>query len=242
MAEFGKITESTVAAAESIPVQRAMAYAEMRPQDFIEDGPFVSGDHDGQGMTVKMRLFVLAYLGESKGDAYDAYVRAGYPDNNSQEVKRQAKRLLAMPAVQGAIARRFSKQLLGVEWAKNTLAAMANSDMSNFVDADGNFDMEKAVALGALGQIKEMKVSYDPDTGNVTRREIKLYDKLQSVVMLLKVLGVLRDADKDTNSINIAVNIHETMQQLRDNPVVFAKAKELAESMSPVKRLGSNNE
>lgn len=143
---------------------------------------------DNDGLTIKQRLFVEAITGPAAGNATKAAKLAGYRSDNRVALAATAYENLRKPHVAKAIALALAKRRLTPEWVQNRLADIANADMNNFLSlTDSGMllpDYSKAVALGALGQMKE----YDPETG-----KIKVHDPSRALNTLAKMFGMLKE-------------------------------------------------
>jgi phage terminase small subunit len=236
-----QITEESVEASEN-EVAPMRKYLDRSAAECLEDGPFIDEVSEREvqtpnGMTLRQRRFVAAYLGACCGDAEAAIVEAGYPRDNRQRIQREARRVLALPSVQQAIARQFSKHMLTEEWAMSTLAELASANMANFLDSEGRVDLTKAAAMGALGQIREMETITDPDTNKVVKVKLKLHDRLQALIILLRVKGLLVNHTKVEGGIEHRVATHADMRKIFEDPEANEMIQKLADKLHPVKML-----
>jgi hypothetical protein len=151
------------------------------------------------GLTDKQRAFVTAYVGKAAGNASAAFVAAGYSTEDASHIPVKAWQLLQSKHIQDAIAWYAAQIALKPENAKTSLACIANANMNNFLEVDENgvsrLDFRRAVAVGAMGQIKKYK-----ETNQVTKdgevfvtREIEIHAPLPAIEIILKMNGLLNE-------------------------------------------------
>lgn len=166
-----------------------------KPAPEVDETPW--GD---DGLTLKQRLFVEAYIGPAAGNATRAAQLAGYRDDNNLSLRVTASRTLTIPNVQRAIARAVASKLGSAEWTRAGIAEIANANLADFtkIDADGEpvVDMAKALEGGAYGLVREIKEELIKGGGTtaVIKRSFKLHDRLKALEILAKMNGQLKDA------------------------------------------------
>jgi hypothetical protein len=83
------------------------------------------------------------------------------------------------------------------EFLKSRLAELAQSSMNNFAtineQGDVDVDLKQAAALGALGQLKEIREETIEIQANVVKRKriIKVHDPLPAIRTLAEMNGML---------------------------------------------------
>lgn len=183
-----------------------------KPYD-LPDAPLtIEVDEDAvqpDGLTPRQRLFVLAYCGPSGFNATQAAVLAGYRDDNYNSLKVTAHHTLHKPLVQAAIAREMTKGCRGPEWVENRLTQLAQSNMANFLKPteDGKsvvLDMNQAAAVGAYGQIREIKeevIQVGDGPAVVIKRTIRIHDPKPALETLARRHGMLKDNVEHTGEV-----------------------------------------
>jgi hypothetical protein len=167
--------------------------------DYKPYNPFqrLDRDDDGEigldGLNLRQRLFVQAYIGPAGGAVATAARMAGYGRKNaiSSEYNRSGMQLLQLPMVQEAIARELARKKMSEDWTRLTLFELANSNLGNFLDVDESgeflrFNFKKAQALGAMRQLN----SYEAKTGKITVR-----DRVPALQVLAKFYNLIREND-----------------------------------------------
>jgi phage terminase small subunit len=144
------------------------------------------------GLTLKQRLFVIAYTGVAGGNGKQAAQIAGY-SGDDYALATQGSINLTKPNVREAIGLALSRKCLTPEWAKERLAEIARSSINHFV-TDGKVDLVAAEKAGALGQLKE--VTFEDD-GSV---KVKVHDPLPAINTILKMHGLLEDRVRMTGA------------------------------------------
>lgn len=212
----GRTTAKKVQASESKPFIPDIA---ITPE--IDDDPW--GD---DGLTIRQRAFVEALVGPAGGNASKAAEMAGYRADNRNVLKVTASENLTKPNVAKAIALALGKKRLTPEWAKSRLADIASADMNNFLVRDGadgmKLDFEKAMAIGAIGQIRE----YDPETG-----KIKLHSPTPALVTILKLFGLI--TDKHEHQQSGAIQLQFDLSKLNDDELRFLREIRLRATPQP---------
>ena len=146
-------------------------------------------------MTAKQERFVEEYLIDL--NATQAAIRAGYSPKTANE---QGARLLAKVSVQTAISKAQAERSrrTGINQDR-VLLELAKVAFLNPVDV---IDMDGATIRGEANRddtacIASVKVKTIPtDDGQITEREVKVYDKLKALELLGKHLGMFTDRVK----------------------------------------------
>lgn len=190
------------------------------------------------GMTEKQRRFVHFYMGEAGGVASRAASLAGYRDDNNNSLRATASYLLTCPNVQRALERERGRQFGSEEDVKNGIAAIANSNASEYLEQgeDGKYrvNLEKMAACGALGMIQSIQEERIevPGTSIMTvKLKVKTYDKLAALAMLAKMNGQMVERVKSESTLIVRGEAEEVAKVLND-PDARRIAAQLAERMA----------
>lgn len=146
-------------------------------------------------MTLKQERFVEEYLIDL--NATQAAIRAGYSPKTANE---QGARLLAKVSIQAAVSKAQAERSrrTGINQDR-VLLELAKVAFLNPVDV---IDMDGATIRGEANRddtacIASVKVKTIPtDDGQITEREVKVYDKLKALELLGKHLGMFTDKVK----------------------------------------------
>lgn len=167
-------------------------------------------DEDGwgaDGLTLKQKLFVEAYIGPAAGNASKAAQMAGYRDDNRPALAVTACENLRKPNVQRAIARAVASRLGQPEWVRAGIAEIANGNAADYMRAgpDGELHpdlkaMAEAGALGLIQQINEERLEVGPNLSTV-KLKLKLYDRLKALEILAKMNGQLKEQHQHSGTI-----------------------------------------
>jgi phage terminase small subunit len=104
-------------------------------------------------LTAKERMFVEYFLGESFFNATDAARRAGYRHPNVQ-----GPRMLVKVSIRDAVAARVGEAAMTANEVLARLTEIGRGKVTDFVDDDGKFDLEKARKAKKDGLLKKLKV------------------------------------------------------------------------------------
>lgn len=158
------------------------------------------------GLTLRQRKFVKAYIGPAAGNGTKAAELAGYNSNNSECLKVTASRLLTYANVQRALSRAMARHKGGKAWTLRGLVEIASTTMADFitVDAQGvqRVDFAKAQNGAAIGAIKKLRL--DPE-GSIVGLE--LYDRKAALDSLAKIHGTLIDRLEHSGSVKQTVDL-----------------------------------
>lgn len=190
-----RITRAAVRRSEDLPPPAIPDVSELLGPEPDEDG------HDDHGLTPKQLLFCVAYVGPAGMNGTKAARMAGYSDSNNNVLASTARENLTKPQIQNHIARLLARKLATPEWAEERVRGIAMSNMANFIAVSGDgqayLDIGKAVAAGALGQIKELTtetIQVGDSPVSVLKSKLKIHDPLPALTLLLKMAGRLQDA------------------------------------------------
>lgn len=214
---------------------KAVQATENRPLPEVQPKPEVDEDPWGNdGLTIRQRLFVKAILGTAGGNASKAAEMAGYSAENRNALRVTAHRVLTHANVQRAVAHRLASMLASPEWVRLNLVSIASSSMANFLtrDENGRFvtDLDKAAAIGALGQIREikeesLKVGDSPAT--IIKQTIKLHDATAANIALAKLYGLIVEKHEHSGPgggpIEATVKIQSDLERCADEFDRFAR-------------------
>jgi len=169
----------------------------------VECKPEEDNDPCGDdGLTTKQRSFVSAITGPAIGNATKAAEMAGYASENRKSLWATASRTLSMVKVQEAISHAWARKRNNPEWTRNQIIESASISMSNFLtigeDGDPITDFNKAAAMGAIGQIREIEqtVLDDGEGGRpkILKFKFKLHDRTAAQALLAKMQGLVNDS------------------------------------------------
>lgn len=146
-----------------------------------------------QRLNPRQRKFVTALL--QTNNQTEAARIAGYKHPRIAGSKVRSSEL-----VTAAIAEKMADVEMGADEAAARLAALARSDLSDFLTYSEIhdaliLDLHKARELGQLQAIKKYKetenITTDKDGGEyrTIRREVEVYDKQKALIDILKITG-----------------------------------------------------
>ena len=139
-------------------------------------------------LTLKMRKFCLAFVGEANGNGTEAARIAEYAGNDVT-LAAVAYENLRKPQIQEFIRqlradaeRKASDKILSATEVLVGLTKFAQADPADVFEPDGSFNLQKARERGVSHLIKS--VNLDKDTGKVTK--VELYNAQQAHIDLGK--------------------------------------------------------
>jgi phage terminase small subunit len=155
-------------------------------------------------LTDKQQKFVEEYLIDL--NATQAAIRAGYSVNTANE---QGARLLVNVSISNAIAKAMAERSrrtgISADRIVNELAKIAfvnPADIINFDEAT----VKDSATRDDTATISSVKVKTIPtEDGNITEREIKMYDKTKALELLGKHLGMFTDKFKVEGAIPVVI-------------------------------------
>lgn len=159
-------------------------------------------------LTAKERLFVLAYLGEAKGNAAKAARIAGYKDTRVTPT-----RLLAKASIKAAIEENLDRAAVSANEVLAMLSEIATGGLTSFlrINEGGGWsvDLRKAKRAGRLGLLKKLKAT---EFGT----EVEVYSRLDAIDRLARYHG-LYDA-KLTETIKEVDDIKRRLTEKKSKP------------------------
>lgn len=144
------------------------------------------------GLTAKQQRFVEEYLTDL--NATQAAIRAGYSVKNAAKIASQLlDKTRVKNAIDKAMAERSRRTGITQDRVLRELAKVA------FVNATDVINMDEATIRGDANRedtaaIASVKVKTIPtEAGEITEREVKVYDKIKALELLGKHLGMFTD-------------------------------------------------
>lgn len=127
-------------------------------------------------ITLKMRKFALAFVGEANGNGTEAARIAGYK-GESHTLEQVAYENLRKPEIRTLIKELREKaeqsasgKILSATETLAGLTKIALADIAEVFEPDGTFDLQKAKERNVSRLIKSL--SFDKDTGRLTKLEL----------------------------------------------------------------------
>lgn len=115
----------------------------------------------------------------------------------SREAKVPSGRMMK-PLVREAVAWWMMRKGVTVGEVRSRIAEIARGDLGDFLDDEGNIDIEKARAKGLTHLIKRYRVH---ERSNGTRTvELELYDALVALQTLARMYGMVVDKEVENNT------------------------------------------
>lgn len=143
-------------------------------------------------LTPKQQAFVEEYLVDL--NATQAAIRAGYSTKNAGKIGSELlQKTRIKTAIDKAMAERSRRTGINQDRVLRELAKIA------FVNASDVINMDEATIRGDANRedtaaIASVKVKTIPgEDGDITEREVKIYDKLKALELLGKHLGMFND-------------------------------------------------
>lgn len=135
------------------------------------------------GLTLKQRQFINAYLGEANGNATEAARIAGYAKPAEQGYENLRK-----PQIRSTLDARLTESAMSSQEVLSRLASMARGSVSDFLTITPNgtycVDLDKARLAGKLHLIKTLKPTKEG-------LGIELHDAQAALGLLAKFHGLL---------------------------------------------------
>lgn len=114
-----------------------------------------------------------------------------------REAKVPSSRMMK-PLVREAVAWWMMRRGVTVEEVRSRIAEIARGDLGEFLDEEGNVDIERARAKGLTHLIKRYRVH---ERANGTRTvELELYDALVALQTLARIYGMVVDKEVENNT------------------------------------------
>lgn len=167
-------------------------------------------------LTLKQQRFVEEYLVDL--NATQAAIRAGYSPKTAKEIGSQnLTKLNIKNCIDMAMAQRSKRTGINQDRIVEEIAKIA------FVNPTDVINMDEATVLGDSNRedtatIASVKVKVIPtEDGDITEREIKMYDKLKALELLGKHLGMFKDKVELSGFVDTGLNkLDSILKQLKD--------------------------
>lgn len=166
-------------------------------------------------MTAKQKRFIEEYLIDL--NATQAAIRAGYSPDSAADIGSENLRKPDIRArIDKAMAERSKRTGINQDRVLYELAKLAfinPADVINFDEATVKIEAAKA----DLACIQSVKVkTMLSDKGDMTEREIRLYDKKAALELLGKHLGMFKDKVELSGSLEMEkTKLDDLLQQMR---------------------------
>ncbi len=178
-------------------------------------------------LTYRQRLFVVYYLGKSKGCAVDAARRAGYATPHPE-----GSRLLTRPAIKAAIEARMISAAMSAEEVLARLTDAASTNIVDFIDlaATGcKVDMTLIKRRGLGHLIKRIRIRKD---GTL---EIELESKHHALVKLGEYHKLWKgEGEEQITMVDVAKQLEARYETLRKDRQDGSTAGDLPGPAGPV--------
>jgi phage terminase small subunit len=147
------------------------------------------------GLTRKQTLFVAEYL--LHFNATRAALAAGYSPRTAYRTGfENLRKPQICKALRESIEARMERLQMSQDDVLRELAFLGQSDVSHYkIDDDGNFALADGAPEGAMRAVASVKqrVTYDEDGGRTAHVEFRLWDKVSSLHLMARHLGMLHD-------------------------------------------------
>ena len=143
-------------------------------------------------LTEKQKLFVSEYLIDL--NATQAAIRAGYSPKTSEQIGYQMlKKTSVSDAIAQAMAERSKRTGITADRVLNELAMIGFANAADIINF-GAATVKGDASREDTACIQSVKVKTIPtDAGDITEREVKLYDKKSALELIGKHLGMFKD-------------------------------------------------
>lgn len=155
-------------------------------------------------LTAKQKRFVEEYLVDL--NATQAAIRAGYKTHTAKQIGSEN---LSKPYIKSAIEKEIAK--LSARTGVNQERIIRELAKIAFVNPVDVMNMTDAMVRGDAGRddtssIQSVKIKTIPtEEGNITEREVKLYDKKGALELLGKHLGMFTDKLNVTGELGVKI-------------------------------------
>lgn len=162
-------------------------------------------------MSKKQELFVQYYL--QNFNATRAARMAGYSDNGGY-LHTVASKLLQNSTIKAEIDERMKQAKLSADAVIKLLSDHATGTLEDFLNSDGEIDLETARQSGLMHLLKEVEITetYNKDDSGSVRRKIKLHDPQKALELLGRYYVLFTDKQQVTEH----KTIHVTMAKQDD--------------------------
>jgi hypothetical protein len=145
-------------------------------------------------LTYRQSLFVYYFLGECKGNASQAAIKAGYTSNRNSAGVR-ATRLLKMPRIQAAIQAELAAIAMSQAEVLARYTELARADLGEIIaiDAGGQIaiNLPKLRRQGKAHLIKKVR-------SGKYGLEVELHDSMAALYVLARYHGMIREAPRES--------------------------------------------
>lgn len=143
-------------------------------------------------LTEKQKLFVSEYLIDL--NATQAAIRAGYSPKTAEQIGYQMlKKTSVSDAIAQAMAERSKRTGITADRVLNELAMIGFANAADIINF-GAATVKGDASREDTACIQSVKVKTIPtDAGDITEREVKLYDKKSALELIGKHLGMFKD-------------------------------------------------
>jgi phage terminase small subunit len=152
---------------------------------YIPDEP--DADTPNDELRPEWRAFINHYV-TSGYNITESAIAAGYSPKSAHVT---GSRLLKNAKIRSAIDAHLATHAMRADEIMARLSAQARGDMSDFINAKGEIDLEQARARGVLHRVKEIRQERVGAT--LVRTTLKLYDVQGALVKLGHAAGKLAD-------------------------------------------------
>lgn len=127
-------------------------------------------------LSLKMRTFCLAYVGEANGNGTEAARIAGYKGDDATlsqiayENLRKPEIIAFIAELRAEAEKKASGRIMTATEVKVGLTRIAEADIADVFESDGTFDLQKAKERNVSRLIKTLK--FDKDTGRLVHLEL----------------------------------------------------------------------
>lgn len=155
-------------------------------------------------LTPKQQAFVNEYLIDL--NATQAAIRAGYSPNTAQQMgSENLSKPVIRNAIDKAIADRSRRTGINQERVIREIAKLAFLNPADVIDM-AEAAVKREAEPDDTACIAAVKVKIIPtETGDITEREVKTYDKLKALELLGKHLGIFTDKLKMEGNVPVVI-------------------------------------
>jgi len=161
----------------------------------------------------KYKEFLLNYISLGK-HGRKAYMLT-YPKTKPHTADTMASRLLKKVKVSEALQEYldgiFIEKEKEISKMFDNLLDIANSDISDYIDEDGNIKVEEFDKLNTYVLAQYDKTVNETDSSRNVKQSIKMLDKLKAISELVKILGMVQE------KVEVSVNFDkESVKDIQD--------------------------
>lgn len=165
-------------------------------------------------LTDKQKLFVEEYLIDL--NATQAAIRAGYSVKTAMEQGYQLlQKTSVSEAIATAMANRSRRTGITADRVLNELAKIGFANAADIIEFD-EATVVDGVKRDDTACIQSIKVKTIPtEDGDITEREVKLYDKKAALELIGRHLGMFKDKIEVSGTNQAKDKLDEVIQQMR---------------------------